>query len=81
MRNEACSSRTSPGLSSPKGGREQVRHFEGAGDAASALRGLSAQERQQVVDELVEAALADGKLTAQETAAVERIAEALDLAG
>ena len=64
-----------------EGERDQVRHFEGAGDAASALRGLSAQERQQVVDELVEAALADGKLTAQETAAVKRIAEALDLAG
>ena len=61
--------------------RDQVRHFEGAGDAASALRGLPAQERQQVVDELVEAALADGKLTAQETAAVKRIVEALGLAG
>ena len=59
--------------------RDQVRHFEGAGDAASALRGLPAEERQQVVDELVEAALADGKLTAQETAAVKRIAEALGL--
>ena len=61
--------------------RDQVRHFEGAGDAASALRGLPAQERQQVLDELVEAALADGKLTAQETAAVKRIADALGLAG
>jgi uncharacterized tellurite resistance protein B-like protein len=61
--------------------RDHVRHFEGAADAASALRGLSAPERQQVLDELVEAALADGKLTAQETAAVKRIAEALGLAG
>ena len=61
--------------------RDQVRHFEGAGDAASALRELSAQERQQVLDELVEAALADGKLTALETAAVKRIADALGLAG
>jgi uncharacterized tellurite resistance protein B-like protein len=61
--------------------RDQVRHFEGAARAPATLRPLSGPERQQVLDELVEAALADGKLTALETAAVKRIAEALGLGG
>jgi uncharacterized tellurite resistance protein B-like protein len=59
--------------------RDRVRHFEGREDAVAALQDRPAAERQEIVDELVEAALADGKLTAQETAAVTRIAKALGL--
>jgi uncharacterized tellurite resistance protein B-like protein len=59
--------------------REQVRNFEGAEGAVAALRERPAAERQEVVDQLVEAALADGKLTANETATVKRIASALGL--
>ncbi len=59
--------------------RRQVREFEGADQAAAALRDRPAAERQEIVDQLVEAALADGKLTPNETAAVKRIARALGL--
>jgi uncharacterized tellurite resistance protein B-like protein len=58
---------------------DRVRHFEGASGAALALRALPEEERRVIVDELVEAALADGKLTANETAAVKRIAALLGL--
>jgi len=61
--------------------RDQVRHFEGADAAVEVLRDRPEAERQEIVDELVEAALADGKLTSNETATVKRIAEALGLKG
>jgi uncharacterized tellurite resistance protein B-like protein len=59
--------------------RDQVHHFEGADGAAEALRGQPEAERRALVDELVEAALTDGKLTHAETAAVKRIAAELGL--
>jgi uncharacterized tellurite resistance protein B-like protein len=59
--------------------RDAVRHFEGTADAVAAVAALPEPERQAVVDHLVEAALADGKLTAAETATVKRLAEALHL--
>jgi len=59
--------------------RDQVRHFEGGDGAVAVLRALPSPQRQEIVDELVEAALADGKLTAQETATVKQIADGLGL--
>jgi len=59
--------------------RDLVRHFEGAAVAADVLRAQPEAERQALIDQLVEAALADGKLTPNETAAVKRIAQALGL--
>ncbi len=59
--------------------KRQVREFENAGEAAALLRERPPAERREIVDQLVEAALADGKLTANETAAVKRIAAALGL--
>ncbi|MEZ4364515.1 MAG: TerB family tellurite resistance protein [Kofleriaceae bacterium] len=59
--------------------RDQVRHFEGRDDALAVVAALPQAERQALVDRLVEAALVDGKLTARETEAVKRIAEACKL--
>jgi uncharacterized tellurite resistance protein B-like protein len=61
--------------------RDQVKHFEGAEGAAQVFAGRPAEERQALLDALVEAALADGKLTANETATVKRIAAVLGLKG
>lgn len=59
--------------------RDQVRHFEGAGGAAELVATLPLEERQAVVDRLVAAALADGKLTPAETAVVKRLGALLKL--
>ncbi len=61
--------------------KEQIRNFEGADRAIAALRDRPELERQQILDELVEASLADGKLSPNETAAVKRIAQALGFSG
>jgi uncharacterized tellurite resistance protein B-like protein len=58
---------------------QEVRSLKGSDDAIAILRDRPAVERQEIVDQLVEAALADGKLTPGETAAVKRIAQALGL--
>lgn len=59
--------------------RKQVMYFENAEGAAESLRGLSEEDRRKVVDDLVAAALVDGKLSPHETAIVKRIREALGL--
>src|SRR5437763_11416545 len=59
--------------------RDQIRHFEGSSEAAAALRDTPEADRMAFIDKLVEAALVDGKLSHQETAAVKRIAAALGL--
>ena len=59
--------------------RDLVRHFEGADGAAAALRAEPEAARQALLDQLVEAALADGKLTPNETAIVKQLASALGL--
>jgi uncharacterized tellurite resistance protein B-like protein len=59
--------------------REEVRSLKGSVEATAILRERPSIERQEIVDQLVEAALADGKLTPGETAAVKRIAQALGL--
>ena len=68
---------TEGGLSAAE--RDAVRHFEGAAGATETLAALPEAERQAVVDALVEAAIADGKLTPNETATVKRLAEKLGL--
>jgi uncharacterized tellurite resistance protein B-like protein len=62
-----------------EGDRDAVRHFEGAEGAAAALRGEAEAERRAVLDELVSAALVDGKLSPNETATVKRLAKELGL--
>jgi uncharacterized tellurite resistance protein B-like protein len=56
-----------------------LRNFEGADDAAAVLKDRPAIERQEIVDQLVEAALADGKLTQNETDVVKKIVHDLGL--
>jgi uncharacterized tellurite resistance protein B-like protein len=43
------------------------------------MRGLSLEERQQLVEQLVDAASADGRLSANELATIKRVAAALDI--
>ncbi len=57
----------------------QVRNREGTDDAILALKERPLIEREEIVEQLVEAALADGKLTAGETATVKRLAAALGI--
>jgi uncharacterized tellurite resistance protein B-like protein len=59
--------------------RDQVRHFEGAAGAVELVATLPEEDRQALVDHLVAAALADGKLTPAETEVVKRIGSALRL--
>lgn len=61
--------------------RDAVRHFEGAEGAVEVIAALPEAERQSLIDHLVDAALADGKLTPAETAVVKRIGAALQLGG
>jgi uncharacterized tellurite resistance protein B-like protein len=59
--------------------KQAVRDFEGADGAAAFLRERPELERREILDQLVEAAMADGKLSPNETATVKRIAQALGL--
>jgi uncharacterized tellurite resistance protein B-like protein len=58
---------------------QEVFNLKGGDEAIAVLRERPSSERQEIVDQLVEAALADGKLTPGETATVKRIAQALGL--
>jgi uncharacterized tellurite resistance protein B-like protein len=58
---------------------KQVRNFDGGEAAAGVLRDRPSIEKEEILDQLVEAALADGKLSPKETAVVQRIASALGL--
>jgi uncharacterized tellurite resistance protein B-like protein len=57
--------------------RRRVIDLEGWDDAEPLVRGLSAEERQQLVEQLVDAASADGRLSAKELATIKRVAAAL----
>ena len=57
--------------------REQVTYFENTDGAEEAIAELPQQDRREFLDELVVAALVDGKLSPQELASVKRIALAL----
>jgi uncharacterized tellurite resistance protein B-like protein len=59
--------------------RDRVQHFEDSEEAEATMRSLPESDRQALLDDLVEAALADGQLTSAEMALVKRIADSLGL--
>jgi uncharacterized tellurite resistance protein B-like protein len=59
--------------------KDRVRAFNGLEAAAERLKAEPESLRQEVMDQLVEAALVDGKLTPLETAAVKRLGALLGL--
>lgn len=60
--------------------RKRIVHLEGWDEAEPVVAKLSEEEKREVVSWLVDAASADGKLSAHEMAAVKRIHTALGLA-
>lgn len=59
--------------------RRSVVELEGLDEAEPIVRALSVEERQQIVELLVDAASADGKLSPHEFSAVKRVTAALGL--
>lgn len=59
--------------------RKQVIELEGWDEAEPLVNGLSEDERREIVDMLVDAASADGRLSPHELAAVKRVSAALHL--
>ena len=59
--------------------RKQVIELEGWDEAEPLVTGLSEDERREIVDMLVDAASADGRLSPHELAAVKRVSAALKL--
>jgi uncharacterized tellurite resistance protein B-like protein len=59
--------------------RHRVLALGGRDEAVAVMRAQPEAARRALIDELVEAALIDGKLTPTETAEVKRLAAALDL--
>jgi uncharacterized tellurite resistance protein B-like protein len=57
--------------------RRRVIDLEGWDDAEPLVRGLSLEERQQLVEQLVDAASADGRLSPNELATIKRVSAAL----
>lgn len=57
--------------------RAQVLKLEGMDDALAAAKTLSDEKRRALIDGLVEAALADGKLSPHELAEVRALSDAL----
>jgi len=60
--------------------RHRVLALGGRDEAVAVMRGQPEEARRALIDELVDAALVDGKLTPTETAEVKRLAAALDVA-
>lgn len=59
--------------------RRQVIELEGWDDAEPVVRGLSLDERRALITQLVDAAAADGRLSPNELATIQRVAAALEL--
>ncbi|HEU0035127.1 MAG TPA: TerB family tellurite resistance protein [Kofleriaceae bacterium] len=59
--------------------RKTVIELEGADEADAIVKGLPAAERQAIVELLVDAASADGRLSPHELAAVKKVTAALGL--
>jgi uncharacterized tellurite resistance protein B-like protein len=59
--------------------RKQVIELEGLDDAPPIVHGLPEDERREILDMLIDAASADGKLSPHEMAAVKRLTVALAL--
>lgn len=62
-----------------EGQREQVIALEGWDEAEPVVAALGADDKRALLDELTQAALVDGKIGANETETVARIAAALGL--
>jgi uncharacterized tellurite resistance protein B-like protein len=60
--------------------RRQVVELEGWDDAEPLVRALSVDQRLELIAQLVDAASADGKLSALELAAIQRVAAELGVA-
>jgi uncharacterized tellurite resistance protein B-like protein len=59
--------------------KKEVRTGRGREQAIALLRERPAVERQEIIDQLVEAALADGRLTRDEATLVEKLRAALEV--
>jgi uncharacterized tellurite resistance protein B-like protein len=59
--------------------RKQVIELEGWDDAEPIVRALSNEDKQALVEKLVDAAGADGKLSPHELATVKKVSQALGL--
>jgi uncharacterized tellurite resistance protein B-like protein len=59
--------------------RDQVIALDGLDDAAPIVHGLPEDERREILDMLVDAASADGRLSPHEMATVKRLTAALSL--
>ena len=59
--------------------RTQVIELEGVDEAHALVDQLPAEERQAIVEQLVDAASADAKLSPHELAAIKRVSTALGL--
>jgi uncharacterized tellurite resistance protein B-like protein len=59
--------------------RKRVINLEGLSEAEPFVKGLPEEERRGIVEMLVDAASADGKLSRHELAVVKRVSEALSL--
>ena len=66
---------TSLGLDADE--RRQVIELEGWDEAEPLVRALSVEQRRELIAQLVDAAAADGKLSALELAAIQRVAAEL----
>jgi len=61
--------------------RRRVIELEGWDEAEALVRGLPMDQRRAVVEQLVDAASADGQLSRHELAAVQQVAGALGVTG
>lgn len=68
---------TTLGLSDAE--KRSVHDLEGIDQATALVRGLPVEERQSIVEQLVDAASADGKLSPLELDVVKRVTKALGL--
>lgn len=59
--------------------QDQVMHFEGSDEALARARALPEDERKQIREDLIQAAFADGRLTALEMQVMKELTEALGL--
>ena len=60
--------------------RSRVRNFEGWDEAEPVIAALSLDEKRALMDGLVQAVLADGKVSPHEMQTIERLSQALGLA-
>jgi uncharacterized tellurite resistance protein B-like protein len=59
--------------------RRRVIELDGWDEAEPLVRSLSLEERQQLVEQLVDAASADGRLSPHELATIQRVSRALGI--